>query len=96
MKHRVQGKIDNIDKRIAEKELIIASMEKSHEDLEQMPDHKRLPYTNIKIKLAKLRAEQKKYQRDDDLRSIGKLRDVENAIKEQEEELKLLLGINNY
>lgn len=91
---RVQEKIERINARITEKEIIIDAIEKSHDDLEQLPDHKRAPYCDIRIKLAALRAKQRKYQRENDLRSIAKLRDVEDAIQEQEEELKLLLGIN--
>lgn len=90
---RVQGKIDSIDRNITTKEAVIDAIEKTHADLEPIPSHKRLPYTNIKIKLAKLELKQAQYQQDDDFRAIAKLRAVEKAIKEQEEELKLLLGI---
>jgi hypothetical protein len=90
---RVQGKIDSIDRSITTKEAVINAIEKTHADLEPIPSHKRLPYTNIKIKLAKLELKQAQYQQDDDFRAIAKLRAVEKAIKEQEEELKLLLGI---
>lgn len=90
---RVQGKIDSINRSIATKEVVIDAIEKTHADLEPIPSHKRLPYTNIKIKLAKLELKQTQYQQDNDFRAIAKLRAIEKAIKEQEEELKLLLGI---
>lgn len=90
---RLEGKIDNLNRSIATKETVIDAIEEIHADLEPIPSHKRLPYTNIKIKLAKLKLKQEQYQQDDDSRSISKLREVEKAIKEQEEELKLLLGI---
>jgi len=90
---RLQEKMDSLNRSIATKEVVIDAIEEIHADLEPIPSHKRLPYTNIKIKLAKLKLKQEQYQQDDDFRSISKLREVEKAIKEQEEELKLLLGI---
>jgi hypothetical protein len=93
MKDKIEGKINSIDRRITEKELVLSAIEKSHADLEKLPEDKRVPYINIKIKLAKLKAKQTRYQQEDDLRSIGKLRDIEKDIQAQEEELKLLLGV---
>jgi hypothetical protein len=93
MKGRLEGKINSIDRSIAAKEMVIATIEEVHEDLEPIPDSKRLAYTNIKIKLSKLKAKQNIYQQQNDPRALDKLRDVEEAIQEQEEELKLLLGI---
>lgn len=96
MKSRVQSKINSINRKIAIKEALIDSIEKTHADLEPIPKDKRLAYTNIKIKIAKLKLELEKYQQRDDFRAIGKSRDIEKAIREQEEELKLLLGIGKY
>lgn len=93
--NRIQRKIDSLDEKIAAKEALIDIIEKTHVDLEAIPTSKRLAYINIKLRLARLQYEQKKYQQKDDFRSISKLRYLEKAIKEQEEALKLLLDTRN-
>ncbi|CAA6822503.1 MAG: Unknown protein [uncultured Aureispira sp.] len=94
IKDSIQRKIQHIERSITAKEALLDTIEKIHADLEPIPEHKRLAYTNIIMKLAKLKSKQKIYLQETDLRAIGRLRAVEEAIKEQEDELKRLLGMH--
>lgn len=95
LKNRIQREITDLNEKIARKEALVNAIEALHSDLEKMPEHKKEPYTNIKLKIAKLQFDKKKYQEREDYRAIQKQKDIDEAIQEQEEELKLLLGIGN-
>lgn len=89
---RVAQKIDSINTKIHEKEIIISAIEKSHTDLEKIPQEKRAAYTDHKINIAKLEIELEKYQEREDGRAFEKMDQIKEKIQEQERELKLLLS----